>query len=179
MCFINKWLTLKSQEANIRSGGMNRVLGRAVWLSTLIPRLSLIWEHKREGTYWGNILAISQNTSLGDFWIKFQVFAVTGALRELDITTWKPVFLNYQSQYLGQLVPELIQVAEDLGMDLRAPDVVNIPQNAQNPPPEYKGRISMPSSQTATGDDADVIGQKLTAVCTQNRSDNTSQRTEQ
>lgn len=90
----------------------------------------------------------------------------------------RTVFLNYQSQYLGQLVPELIQVAEDLCMDSRAPDVVNIPQNAQNPPPEYKGRVSMPASQTATGDDADVISQKLAAVCKQNRSDRTSQRTE-
>lgn len=75
------------------------------------------------------------------------------------------------SQYLGQLVPELIQVAEDLGMDSRAPDVVNIPQNTQNPPPDYKGRISMPASQAASGDDADVISQKLAAVCKQNMQD--------
>lgn len=40
-----------------------------------------------------------------------------------------------QSQYLGQLVPELIQVAEDLSMDSRALDGVNIPQDAQDPSP--------------------------------------------
>lgn len=36
-------------------------------------------------------------------------------------------FFFMMSYYLGQLVPELIQVAKNLGMDLRAPDVVYIP----------------------------------------------------
>lgn len=102
------------------------------------------------------------------------MFAVTCSFKLFDVTIWKS---NDQSRYLGQLVPELIQVAEDLGMDSRAPDVVNIPQNAQNPPPENKGRISMPASQTATSDDADVISQKLAAVCKQDRSEDRSLRT--
>lgn len=75
------------------------------------------------------------NTSAADFWIKIQVFAVTSSLRLYKVTTWKPYFMNDQSQYLGQLVPELIQVAEDLSMDSRALDVVNIPQDAQDPSP--------------------------------------------
>lgn len=70
-----------------------------------------------------------------------------------------------EGTYLGQLVPELVEVTEDLGVDAGTADAVHIPQNPQDPPPEDEGRVSVPTGQAAAGDDADVIGQKLTAVC--------------
>lgn len=69
-------------------------------------------------------------------------------------------------RYLGQLVPDLVEVGEDLGVDPGAADVVDVTQDAQNPPPEHKGRVGMPTGQAAAGDDADVIRQALAAVCT-------------
>lgn len=67
--------------------------------------------------------------------------------------------------YLGQLVPELIEIGEDLGMDFGTADVVDISQDTQYPPPKDKSRISMPTSQGPTSNDADIISQILTAVC--------------
>lgn len=67
--------------------------------------------------------------------------------------------------YLGQLVPELIEVTEDLGVDAGAADAVHITENPQDSPPENEGWVGVPTGQTAAGDDADVISQKLTAVC--------------
>ncbi len=67
--------------------------------------------------------------------------------------------------YLGQLVPELVEVTEDLGVDASTADAVHITENPQDPPPENEGRVGVPAGQTAAGDDADVISQKLTAVC--------------
>lgn len=67
--------------------------------------------------------------------------------------------------HLGQLVPELIEVTEDLGVDTGTADAVNVAQNPQGPPPEDEGGVGVPSGQTATGDDADVVRQKLAAVC--------------
>lgn len=67
--------------------------------------------------------------------------------------------------HLGQLVPELIEVTEDLGVDAATADAVHITKNPQDPPPENEGWVGMPAGQTATGDDADIISQKLTAVC--------------
>lgn len=37
--------------------------------------------------------------------------------------------------YLGQLVPELVEIGEDLGMDFGAADAVDVSQDTQNPPP--------------------------------------------
>lgn len=109
---------------------------------------------------------------------KRQIFGLSVFCDSFFKAIWRRYLeTRFHEHYLGQLVPELIQIAEDLGMNSRAPDVVNIPQNSQSPPPEYKGRISMPASQTAPGNDADVISQELTAVCKQNRSNNTSQQT--
>lgn len=62
--FINKWLTLKSQDANIRSGGMNRVLRRADWLSALIPRLSLIWEHGKKHKFFSTFKKIKKSRNI-------------------------------------------------------------------------------------------------------------------
>lgn len=67
--------------------------------------------------------------------------------------------------HLGQLVPELIEVTEDLGVDTGTADAVNVAQDPQDAPPEDEGGVGVPSRQTATGDDADVIRQKLAAVC--------------
>lgn len=67
--------------------------------------------------------------------------------------------------YLCQLVPELIKIGEDLGMNSGAADAVDISQDTQNPPPKDEGRISMPTSQGPTRNDADIISQTLTAVC--------------
>lgn len=67
--------------------------------------------------------------------------------------------------YLGQLVPELIKIGENLGMDLRASNAVDVSQDTQNPPPQDKGRVSMPTCQAPTCDDADVISETLTTVC--------------
>lgn len=62
-------------------------------------------------------------------------------------------------------MPEIIEMGENLGMDLRASDVIDISQNAQNPPPQDKSRIRMPTSQRPPSNDADIIGKTLTAVC--------------
>lgn len=69
------------------------------------------------------------------------------------------------SPYLGKLMPELIEIGEDFGMDFGTPDVVDISQDTQNPPPKDKSRISMPASQGPTSNDADIISQTLTTVC--------------
>ena len=68
--------------------------------------------------------------------------------------------------YLIQLVPDLVEVAEDLGMDLGTADVVDVAHDTQNPSPEHKGRVGVPTGQAAAGDDADVIRKALAAVCT-------------
>lgn len=62
-------------------------------------------------------------------------------------------------------MPELIKAVEDLGMDSWAADAVDISKDTQNPPPQDKGRVSMPSSQGPTRNYADVISQTLTTVC--------------
>lgn len=67
--------------------------------------------------------------------------------------------------YLGQFVPEFIEVGENLGVDFRAPDIVDIPQDSQNSPPKDKSRIRMPASQGPSSDDADIISEALTTVC--------------
>ena len=67
--------------------------------------------------------------------------------------------------YLGQLVPELIKIREDLGMDFWTADTVDVSQDTQYPPPKDEGRISMPTSQGPTSNDADIVSQTLTAVC--------------
>lgn len=41
--------------------------------------------------------------------------------------------------YLGQLVPQLIEIGEDLGMDFGAADIVDISQDTQNSPPQDEG----------------------------------------
>lgn len=41
--------------------------------------------------------------------------------------------------HLGQLVPELIEVTEDLSVDAGAADAVHVTKNTQNPPPENEG----------------------------------------
>lgn len=41
--------------------------------------------------------------------------------------------------YLCQLVPKLIKIGEDLGMDFGAADAVDISQDTQNPPPQDEG----------------------------------------
>lgn len=66
--------------------------------------------------------------------------------------------------HLGQFVPELIEVTEDLGVDTGTADAVNVTQNPQDPPPEDESGVGVPTGQTSTGDDADVIRQKLAAV---------------
>lgn len=43
------------------------------------------------------------------------------------------------SVYLGKLMPELIKIREDLGVDLGATNVVDISQDTQNPPPKDEG----------------------------------------
>lgn len=67
--------------------------------------------------------------------------------------------------YLGQLMPELIQVGKDLGMNFGTADIVDISQDTQYPSPKDKCRIGMPTSQGSTCNDADIISQTLTAVC--------------
>lgn len=67
--------------------------------------------------------------------------------------------------YLGQLVPQLIETGEDLGMDFGAADIVDISQDTQNSPPQDEGWIGMPTSQSPTSNDADIISQKLAAIC--------------
>lgn len=37
--------------------------------------------------------------------------------------------------YLGQLVPELVEIGEDLGMDFGTADAIDVSQDTQNPPP--------------------------------------------
>lgn len=41
--------------------------------------------------------------------------------------------------HLGQLVPELIEVTEDLGVDAATADAVHITKNPQDSPPENEG----------------------------------------
>lgn len=74
------------------------------------------------------------------------------------------VLQGMEGTYLGQLVPELVEVTEDLGVDAGTADAVHITENPQDPPPEDEGRVSVPTGQAAAGDDADIIRQKLTAV---------------
>lgn len=69
------------------------------------------------------------------------------------------------SSYLGKLMPELIKIREDLGVDFGAADAVDISQDAQNPPPQDEGRIGMPTSQGPTRNDADIVSQAFTTVC--------------
>lgn len=40
--------------------------------------------------------------------------------------------------HLGQLVPQLVQVGEDLGVDFGAMDAVDVSQDTQNPSPQDK-----------------------------------------
>jgi len=68
-------------------------------------------------------------------------------------------------RYLSQLVPDLVEVAEDRGMDLGAADVVHVAQDTQNPPPQHEGRVGVPTGEAAAGDDAEIIRQALAAVC--------------
>lgn len=62
-------------------------------------------------------------------------------------------------------MPELIKVREDLGVDFGATDVVDVSQNAQNPPPKDEGWIGMPTSQSPTSDNADIIRKAFATVC--------------
>lgn len=71
--------------------------------------------------------------------------------------------------HLGELVPKLIQVREDLGVDLGATDAVDVAQDTQNPSPQHECRVGVPAGQRAACDDADVVRQAFTAVCTATR----------
>lgn len=73
--------------------------------------------------------------------------------------------VSVSPRYLGQLVPELIEMGEDLGMDFGAADAVDISEDTQYPPPQHEGRVRVPTGQSPARDDADIIGQTLTAVC--------------
>lgn len=89
--------TLKSQGASIRIGGMKAGWGGEDWLSTLIPRLSRICKQ----THFESIKTTStKNASM--------------------------VVFFYSPTYLGELVPELIKIGKDLGMDFGAADAVDI-----------------------------------------------------
>ena len=63
-------------------------------------------------------------------------------------------------------MPDLVEVTEDLGVDLGTADVVHVAHDTQNPSPEHKGRVGVPTGQAPAGDDADVIRKALAAVCT-------------
>lgn len=62
-------------------------------------------------------------------------------------------------------MPELVQIREDLGMDFGAADAIDISEDAQNPPPQDKGRIWVPTSEGPTRNDADIIGKAFATVC--------------
>lgn len=40
--------------------------------------------------------------------------------------------------HLGELVPKLVQVGENLGVDFGATDAVDVAQDTQNPSPQHK-----------------------------------------
>lgn len=73
--------------------------------------------------------------------------------------------MRWAEGYLCQFVPELVQIQEHLGMYLRVTDAVDVAQDSQNPPPEHGGGVGVPAGEAAPGDDADVVGQALAAVC--------------
>lgn len=62
-------------------------------------------------------------------------------------------------------MPELIKIREDLGVDFGAADAIDISKDTQNPPPQDKGRIWVPTSKSPTCNDADIIRKAFATVC--------------
>lgn len=63
--------------------------------------------------------------------------------------------------HLGQVLPKFAQIVEDLCVDLRVFDAIDVPKDAKHPPPHYRGNVSVPSGQRAPRHDAAVLAGEL------------------
>lgn len=58
--------------------------------------------------------------------------------RPNDSTSARWFLLVDKPAHLGQLLPKLVKVGEDLGVDFGATDAVDVSQDTQNPSPQDK-----------------------------------------
>lgn len=67
--------------------------------------------------------------------------------------------------HLCQILPQLTQIVKDLSVDLWVFDAIDVPQDAQHPPPHHRGNVCVPSSQRAACHHTAVLAGELAGLC--------------